>query len=1033
MSSRILRVLLAVLLSFAQSGLICQDLQPPPGKAVPILPEASLKARARLIEKMDHIIFPTIRFDGVSIEEAIEQLRVKSREFDKGTAAAGAKGVSIELRMGDEPNKATISLDLKDVPMSEALRYVTELAQMHLKVRTDSVLIVPLSEAIPELFIRSFRVPPDFLSIAAHDSTLPHPVDPFAAPTDRPPGSPPPLSSSKRILEAQGVTFPEGSSAFFNPTTGLLTVINTLPNIDLVEAFTDTVINNAPSTIAHQLIIVEGPGELIRAANAAASRVSDARQALDTLLDHTKKPASRVRVVADAFLEGKSGVHSRTSAVREHVHTTGLEFDSKSRATTAWEMRPLGLSLTVEPTLGADGRTLDNTLSIQFPPLAPEIRQLTVTEPLTGHDTDRPVSLTDGAEIKTSIVSFIGSTKLVGVMKAVGLIEDKADVLWAAFLTSSRRRVDGLPALAQPKAVSKPLPAGMTAATFRAPEGLIDGLMADNERQPVRDWLEAQGITFGEGASMEQRGENLDVVNTPAMNEALSALIQEADRMARHSLAFTLHTVQAPAELLRDLTRKTMTTSADDTPMLTAIEAAVERGEARFIDSVVLEDRPGWRSVHQSGIEHSFLSGFGINASHQPEVEFDMRPVGSLLEIEPTLSADGFTVILRLTHELHSALPEMRGAHFRDPASGKPFAMPATDYHVLTTATSFEMIRGGTKLVSLHKPTGRKAEGQLWATFLKCDAVPQVAKSDRPPDLAKNIPEGGDLETRSYKVPPDFLTRGTRENDPSAEATSADPFETAAPRRTERRSPGLLESKGIYFPEGSSASFNPATSSLVVRNTRKNLALVEAWVRDVVHALPKTVTITTHVIQAPGPLLRRLAAQTSGKLNHRAELDELLAAVKIGNAQSLGTNRIETKPGNRASTQQGRKHAALSEVSINKEGVPEIITVERNVGFKVELEPTVGDDGQLVELQIAPEFHTAAPIEHRERILDTQGRRLEFPLTDYHVAKLTTATTIPDGTARLISLYKPTGKPEFEKEDILQAIFITCDILRAGK
>ena len=35
-----------------------------------------------------------------------------------------------------------------------------------------------------------------------------------------------------------------------------------------------------------------------------------------------------------------------------------------------------------------------------------------------------------------------------------------------------------------------------------------------------------------------------------------------------------------------------------------------------------------------------------------------------------------------------------------------------------------------------------------------------------------------------------------------------------------------------------------------------------------------------------------------------------------------------------------------------------------------------------------------------------------------------------DGTAKLLSLYKPTGKPEFEKEDILQAVFITCDLLR---
>ena len=301
------------------------------------------------------------------------------------------------------------------------------------------------------------------------------------------------------------------------------------------------------------------------------------------------------------------------------------------------------------------------------------------------------------------------------------------------------------------------------------------------------------------------------------------------------------------------------------------------------------------------------------------------------------------------------------------------------------------------------------------------------------PDSAPDIQDNQRLETRVYKVPSDFLTRELQHGETAVGQPIDDPFATTTPGRAERRRPNILESKGIYFPEGASAVFSPANSTLIVRNTPQNLSKVEAYLDELAKLVPKTVALTTHVLQAPGPLLRRLTAQAASKSNHRAELDELLAAVKKGEAQTLGTNRIETKPGNRASTQQGRKHAALSEVSINKEGVPEIITVERYVGFKVELEPTVGDDGQLVELQIAPEFHTAAPIEHRERILDTQGRRLEFPLTDQHVAKLTTATTISDGTARLISLYKPTGQPEFEKEDILQAIFITCDILRAGE
>ncbi|MEZ5384009.1 MAG: hypothetical protein R3F13_00700 [Prosthecobacter sp.] len=647
----------------------------------------------------------------------------------------------------------------------------------------------------------------------------------------------------------------------------------------------------------------------------------------------------------------------------------------------------------------------------------------------------------------------------------------------------------------------------LTSIDFHSPPGLLESLM-ETSSMPLREWLEkVQGIAFPPGAVLKQRGDQLHVTNTPAMIEAIGALITHAESSAPKTITFTLHTIEAPATLLRDLSRKASAAGADDTTVFAAADAAVTRGEARFIESLFIETKSGIRSRQESMSEHSFLSDFGPNAHNLNEATFDMRRVGSVFEIEPCLSADGRTVELNYAHEFHPAPPETRGAHFRDPGSGKPLAMPATDFHVVKTTSGLSMAQSGTKLISLNKPTGREAEGKLWATFLKCDVVPQVAEKPSRlftqsfhvdqaallklmhPDPGTNksakqvfeeagieFPDGasanygpatsqivvrntqwnlekvffflvglgGDAEskppdisederliTRSYKVPPDFLHIGARDETPTSD--QVDPFETPPPPRIERRRQSILESSGITFPDGSSASYNPATSTLIVRNTRKHHALVEAFVARIMASLPHTVTITTQVIEAPGPLLRRLTAQAASKNNHRAELDELLAAVKKGNARSLGANRIESKPGTRAFGQQGTSHRSLTDVTMSKEGVPEIITEERNVGFKVELEPTVNDDGQLVDLVIGTEFHTAPPFEHRERILDTQGRRLEFPLTDYIVAQTTTGITMPDGTARLLSLYKPTGKPEYEKEDILQAIFITCDILRAGQ
>lgn len=998
-------------------------------KAVPVEPPAVREAKAALARKMDAILLPEFHLRDATLKQAVELLITRSRELDTTNTPDKRKGVNIRLHPEAEPEKASVSLVLKNVPLSEALRYVSELALMKIKVEADAVLLVPLWMDVGEKYTRNFWAPHDFLSNsmpAAGASATP--ADPFAA------GQPEPvpskgkitLQSAKQVLESQGITFPEGSSAFFNPTTGLLTVTNTLPNIDLVEAFVETGLYDIlPTTLAHQLIILEGPGELIRTANAAASRTANARAELETLLGYTKNPGSNVRVVADAFLEGKSGMHCSTNAVREHVHATDLSLDKQGRATASWDTRLLGLTFAIDQTLGPDGHTIDSNLEIKFHPLTPRIRQLNVTEPLSGRDAEFPFSVTAGAEFKTLLAITNGATKLIGVTKPVGLADEKTDVLWAAFLTSTVRRLDPRSQPIPPTVTPKP--AELTTAIFHTPPGLLESLM-ETSSMPLREWLEKiQGIAFPPGASIEQKGDQLHVTNTPAMIEAISVLISHAEVSAAKTIAFTLHTIEAPATLLRDHSRQSTAAGADDTAVFAASEAAVARGEARFIDSLFLETKSGNRATHESVREHIFISDFGLNDQKPPEATFDMREVGTVFEVEPFISADNHTVELNFSHELHPSPPETRGAHFRDPASGKPFAMPATDFHVLKTSSGLSITKGSTKLIALHKPTGRDAEGKLWATFLKCDVVPQIAKPHEIELIQKRKgPDAEGLETRVFKVPADFMRVGG-----GVVEVETDQFD--APRSNQRTNPKILEAKGIVFPDGASAKFNPADNTLTVRNSPENLVRVEAFLKDIGSKNPKTIVLTTHVLQAPGPLLRQLTAQAAPKSNHRAELDELLAAVMKGDAQSLGTNSIETKPGVIARTQQGAKHTALSDVRISKEGAPEIITETRNVGFKVELEAVIGADGQLVNLNIAPEFHTAPPFEHREHILDTQGRKLDFPLTDYHVVKVTTALTMPDGTARLLSLHKPTGKPEFEKEDILQAIFITCDLLRTNE
>lgn len=885
---------------------------------------------------------------------------------------------------------------------------------------------IALGAEKPEMRTRIFQIPPDFFSCEMPpDAAPPAPADPLSDADPAAPVSVPPRKTARQILEAVGISFPEGATATFSPVTSLLTVTNTLPNLDLVEAYILSITQQSPATIACTLTVIEGPGDLIRQASAASSRTTNAAQEFTKLLNLANNPGSNVRIVGDTFLETKSGNRATTEAVCDHTYASNLTMDAKSRASVTHDMCQIGLVLEWEPTLGADGTTIDSTVSIKLNPAPPTSRQVSIAEPASGGTAEFPATDIPTAHFITGFTSTPGCTKFLGITKPVGTSKQNADILWAAFVTTNVRRMECLPfSKPAPQPQVAQVPAGMSAAAFNVPDDLFESFIEESQPPeamvkqplPLQKWFELNGITPVKGATAEHSQNVLTIINTPDNIERIASLTDECLRRSRKTATFTLHTLQAPAPFLRELTHK-IAASADDTAMLAAVEAAVARGEATYIESLFLETKSGTRATLESVREHTYLSSFGTNAKGQPHLALAMRPVGSIFEIEPFIGADGRTVEITLNHVLHSAAPAARREHFRDPSSNKPFDIPVIDFHAAKTTTSISMIKGGTKLISLNRPTGRGDADVLWATFLKCDLVTQVPKSRQAAAEKKKKPPLAPKawNTRMYHVPQDFLSVSS---------------ETPPPRGTAK---DILYAMGIPFPEGATASYNPATSVMFVKNTNENLALVDAYVESIRRVAPKTVAFTTHILQGPGPLLRRITSQAATKSDHQAELNELLAAVKTDAVQHLDTARLETKSGTRAKAEQANEHTAITNITLNEKGEPVFKQEMRRVGLTVELEPTIGAEGVTVELSLAPEFHTSPPFEHREYITDTQGRRLEFPLTDYFTSKLTTSITLPDGTTRLLSLYKPTGNPDLEKADILQAIFITCDILRSGE
>jgi general secretion pathway protein D len=142
----------------------------------------------------------------------------------------------------------------------------------------------------------------------------------------------------------------------------------------------------------------------------------------------------------------------------------------------------------------------------------------------------------------------------------------------------------------------------------------------------------------------------------------------------------------------------------------------------------------------------------------------------------------------------------------------------------------------------------------------------------------------GQMTTRTYRVPPDFLTRsGTSSGGEGAGAAApADPFATpdaaAGPQLTGKpTAKKVLEDLGVAFGEGASASFDKGSSRLIVRNTFDQLDLVETIVDQMIQSgTVKQVYVTTKFVEV------------TQRNNEELGFDWLLGAFNIGGERVFG-------------------------------------------------------------------------------------------------------------------------------------------------
>ncbi|MDF1824939.1 MAG: M56 family metallopeptidase [Verrucomicrobiales bacterium] len=216
-------VTLLAVLAIGLSGFVDNELIAADAKGISKSTTPNTEAIAAIEQKLKDITIPTVESVDTPLRSALEFLQQRSVELDVDEPDPAKKGFNIILK-DESAGDTRITLKLTNVPMAEALRYTTNLAQLKYKVVPGAVVILPLTSSTSEVYTTTYEVPPAFMKLGGDEAT-----------------------TALDILKNAGVTFPPGASAIFSSETSHLIVRNTRDQLELVEAYVDSIREPAPA------------------------------------------------------------------------------------------------------------------------------------------------------------------------------------------------------------------------------------------------------------------------------------------------------------------------------------------------------------------------------------------------------------------------------------------------------------------------------------------------------------------------------------------------------------------------------------------------------------------------------------------------------------------------------------------------------------------------------------------------------------------------------------------------------------------
>lgn len=234
----------------------------------------TLQQKVATEQKLNRIVLPQVKFSNARIESVVEFLVEESRRLDPEK-----RGVNIVLRLGESapPPEAApaaavptppadtglppipgaepiapaipaaptaapapsptssyplINVDLREIPLYDVLKLVTDLAQLKFRIERNTVVIVPLSEPAQGIISRVYPIQPGVFKtlVEIPEGGGGEEISRLGAGVKKVE-----REDVKKFFEDAGVPFPSGASIVYNDRLSFLIASNTPENLEILE------------------------------------------------------------------------------------------------------------------------------------------------------------------------------------------------------------------------------------------------------------------------------------------------------------------------------------------------------------------------------------------------------------------------------------------------------------------------------------------------------------------------------------------------------------------------------------------------------------------------------------------------------------------------------------------------------------------------------------------------------------------------------------------------------------------------------